>query len=56
MLEVLEIIWLLKILVSLGYWEAGKYDSFERENMEKVSEIKKMLVEEINNAIKSTQL
>ena len=56
LLEVLEIIWLLKILVSLGYWEAGKYDNFGEENFGVVSEIKKLLVEEINTAIKSTQL
>ncbi len=54
--EVLEIIWLLKILVSLGYWELGKYDSFEETNLNTVFEIKKELVEEINKAIKSTQL
>ncbi len=55
-IEILEIIWLLKILVSLGYWEMGKYDSFTKENFETVEEIKKELVEEINKAIKSTQL
>lgn len=56
--ELVEIIWLIKILVSLGYWEEGKYDQFSNENFEylAVEENQKNIVEEINKAIKSTHL
>lgn len=57
-LEIIEIIWLIKILVSLGYWEEGKFDKFTQENLNyfSVEENKKTVVEQINKAIKSTHL
>lgn len=53
-----EIIWLIKILVALGYWEEGRYDQFSDGNFEylKVEENRKQIVEEINQSIKSTHL
>lgn len=53
-----EIIWLIKILVSLGYWEAGKLDNFSTENFEflKLAENKKQIIDEINKSIQSTHL
>lgn len=55
---ILEIIWLIKILVSLGYWEEGRYDHFTQANFDHLSveENKKEIVEEINKAIRSTHL
>jgi hypothetical protein len=55
---IFEIVWLIKILVSLGYWESGKYDKFTLENIDYLSieDNKNLLVEEINRAIKSTHL
>lgn len=54
----LEIIWLIKILVSLGYWEEGKLDAFSDENFAHLSlqENKKEVIEEINKSIQSTHL
>jgi hypothetical protein len=53
-----EVIWLIKILVSLGYWEEGKLDDFSEENFSLLEkeENKNRIVEEINKAIKSTHL
>lgn len=56
--QIFEIIWLIKILVSLGYWEQGKLDKFTRENYEYlvVDENRLLVTEDINKAIKSTHL
>lgn len=56
--QVFEIIWLIKILTSLGYWEIGKYDKFDEKTISflEIDENKKQIVEEINNSIKSTHL
>lgn len=56
--QTLEIIWLIKILVSLGYWEEGKVDSFSKDNFEflKNDDNKKEIVELINKSIRSTHL
>lgn len=53
-----EIIWLIKILVSLGYWEEGKLTDFSEDNFEylKNEENRKKIVEEINESIRSTHL
>jgi DNA repair protein RecO len=53
-----EVLWLIKILVSLGYWQEGKVDQFTQENFAYLSteDNKNLLVEEINRAIKSTHL
>lgn len=57
-LGVVEIIWLVKILVSLGYWEEGKLDKFDEATFKflEIEENKKEIVEEINKSIKSTHL
>lgn len=54
----IEIIWLIKILVALGYWEEGKNDTFTKENIEYLSnqENAKIIVEEINKSIQTTHL
>lgn len=53
-----EVIWLIKILVSLGYWEGGRQDTFSVENFRflSVEENRDLVVEDINKAIKSTHL
>jgi recombinational DNA repair protein (RecF pathway) len=55
-LETLEVVWLIKILVSLGYWEEGKYDDFKETNLKFVSENKKNIVESINKSIESSHM
>jgi hypothetical protein len=54
--EVFEIIWLLRILVTLGYWEKGKFDEYSIYNFEYLFKESKGVVEELNNALKNTQL
>jgi hypothetical protein len=56
--HVLEVIWLIKILVALGYWEEGRNDEFSSENLDylAVEENRELIVEDINRAIKSTHL
>lgn len=53
-----EVIWLIKILVSLGYWEEGRLDGFTSSNFDylNVVENKESVVEEINKSIHSTHL
>jgi hypothetical protein len=53
-----EIIWLIKILSSLGYWESGKLDEFSPPNFLYLGdeEQRRKVVEEINSSIKSTHL
>ncbi len=53
-----EIVWLLKILVALGYWEEGSTDAFSEENFSflDIEENRKQVTEEISKAIKSTHL
>lgn len=55
-MQILEIIWLIKILVSLGYWEEGLHDRFEEENFKYIYEYKKEIIEQINKSIESTHL
>jgi len=57
-IQKLEIIWLIKILVALGYWETGKIDEFTPENFVYLEneENKKEIIELINKSIKSTHL
>jgi recombinational DNA repair protein (RecF pathway) len=54
----LEIIWLIKILVALGYWEEGKYDQFENSVYVELKDESRraQITEEINKAIRSTHL
>ena len=52
----IEIVWLIKILVSLGYWEEGLNDKFEEENFKYVAEHKKELIEKINKSIESSHM
>ena len=54
--EVFEVVWLIQILITLGYWEEGLYDKFELENFKYILENKKIVSEEVNNALKSTHL
>lgn len=52
----IEIVWLIKILVSLGYWEEGLNDKFEEENFKYVAGHKKELIEKINKSIESSHM
>lgn len=56
--ESFEIIWLIKILVSLGYWEEGKLDTFSEISFTELANPTRRtkIVLEINQAIKSTHL
>lgn len=54
--ETLEIVWLIKILISLGYWEENLHDKFDKENMQYVFENRKELIEKINNSIQSSHM
>jgi DNA repair protein RecO len=56
--KVFEIIWLVQVLVSLGYWQEGKNDSFNEENIKYLSnqENAKLIIEEINKSIQTTHL
>lgn len=56
--QILEIIWLIKILISLGYWEEDRFDEFSVENFNTLEEdeTRKKVVDEINQAIHSTHL
>jgi recombinational DNA repair protein (RecF pathway) len=56
--EDVELLWLIKILVSLGYWEEGNLDSFTQENFEylKNQDNKKEIIEKINSTIRHTHL
>lgn len=53
-----EIIWLIKILVALGYWEEGRLDDFGKKSFAYLEneENKKRIVEEINSTIRSTHM
>jgi len=53
-----EILWLIQILISLGYWESGKLEGFTEENFKELedAQIKTKIIEEINQAIKGTHL
>jgi DNA repair protein RecO len=53
-----EILWLIQILISLGYWESGKLEGFTEENFKELedTDFKTKIIEEINQAIKSTHL
>lgn len=52
----IEVVWLIKILVSLGYWEEGVNDKFNEENFKYVAEHKKELIEKINKSIESSHM
>lgn len=54
--QILEIIWLVKILVSLGYWEEGLHDRFDEESFKYVSEHRKEIIEQINKSIESSHM
>jgi recombinational DNA repair protein (RecF pathway) len=52
----IEVVWLIKVLVSLGYWEEGLNDRFEEENFKYVALHRKELIEKINKSIESSQM
>ena len=52
----IEIVWLIKILVSLGYWPEGVNDKFEEENFKYVTIHRKELIEKINKSIESSHM
>ncbi len=53
-----EILWIIKVLISLGYWENGKLEGFSQENFKELEEESRRtkIILEINQAIKSTHL
>lgn len=57
-IQVFETLWIIMILVSLGYWESGKLDSFSTENFVELADEgrRTKIILEINQAIKSTHL
>ncbi len=57
-IQIFETLWIIMILVSLGYWESGKLDSFSTENFLELQDEgrKTKIILEINQAIKSTHL
>jgi len=57
-LQIFELLWIIMILVSLGYWEEGKLDSFSTENYVELEDEgrRTKIILEINQAIKSTHL
>jgi len=57
-LKALEVIWLIKILVALGYWETGRCDNFDDDTYKMLEDSKQSasITEEINKAIRSTHL
>jgi DNA repair protein RecO len=57
-IHVFETLWIIMILVSLGYWESGKLDSFSTENFVELEDEgrRTKIILEINQAIKSTHL
>ncbi len=52
----IEIVWLIKILVGLGYWEEGVNDKFEDGNFKFVRVNKKEIIEKINKSIESSHM
>ncbi len=56
LVQLIEVVWLIKILVSLGYWPEGVNDKFEEENFKYVAEHRKELIEKINKSIESSHM
>ena len=54
--QTIETIWLINILISLGYWEENLHNKFDEDNFKYIAENKKEIVEQINKSIESSHM